>query len=132
MTIIHILILWLVAFRLTRLVGWDEITLPIRTWVCGLTDDEYFSVAKFVDDVLERGHDPWNLDPRATPQLPIGKRRFYVAKLLHCPWCVGFWISAVLAVVAWQWWLDVSWLTAAALAFALSSAVGLTAKNLDP
>jgi hypothetical protein len=121
----------LVAFRVTRLVGWDEITLPLRTRVCGVTDEEYFGIAKFVDDVQERGKDPFDLDPRASPPLPIGKRRFYVAKLLHCPWCVGFWISVLVAVDA-HILTSCSWHKTVLVAFALSAIVGLVAKNLDP
>lgn len=56
-------------------------------------------------------------------------RRPTLAHLVHCPFCVGWWLS--LAVYG-------AWLAApratlyAMLPFALSGAVGLIAKNLDP
>lgn len=103
-------VLALAVYRLTRLAGWDDFPLALR------------------------------LRARATGQNARGRGRdlygdgvFYsrptVRKFLFCPFCVGFWISLAVYVA----WLEQPRWTLYALApFALSAAVGLTAKNLDP
>lgn len=122
------------AFRLTRLVGWDEITVDVRTAICGVSDRYYVDLSKFVEDVKGAGRDPWNTPMLSREGEPlmlgsvISPRRYYLAKLLHCPWCVGFWIS--LGLCAWTFWWDTT--TVVLTTLAVSSLVGLIAKNLDP
>lgn len=130
MTSLQVVILALLAFRLTRLVGWDEVTAAPRAALSGIPDAKYHELAKGVEAQRAEGIDVWTDDRFRTP--PMSERRYYVAKLLHCPWCVGFWISLGVSLAAYEWWLDVSLLTALALAFAISAVVGLVAKNLDP
>lgn len=132
MSFLQVVILALLAFRLTRLVAWDELTAAPRAALSGVPDAKYAALAKRIEDIRADGLDPWSYTPPGHTQLRITPRRYYVAKLLHCPWCVGFWISLACALVAYWWWLDISLLTALALAFALSAFVGLVAKNLDP
>lgn len=114
----------LAAFRVTRLVGWDEITQPPRAWLSGVHDRNYSKLAHDIEGLLAEGVDPWT-----ARRPPISKRRYYVAKLLHCPWCVGFWISCMYAIGAYEW-PHATILIAAP--FAISAAVGLIAKQLDP
>lgn len=126
MTWLHALVIGLAIFRLTRLVAWDEITQPVRARISGIHDANYATVAKFIEDVQARGGDPWG-HRDSTP--PMSKRRWYWAKLLHCPWCVGWWLSLAVCALAYEWphaVLVCSW------PFAASALVGLVAKNLDP
>lgn len=95
------IVLTLAAFRLARLVGWDDFP-PIRRtrdWLVGAGD-----------------------------QL-TGPRRRLLDDFLGCPWCQGFWLSAGVYVA---WLLEPTGTLYAAAPFALSAAVGLIAKNLDP
>lgn len=58
-----------------------------------------------------------------------GEWRNRLKDFVECPWCFGFWI-AVATWAAWLLWphaVDV-----AAVPFAISTAVGLIPKNLDP
>ena len=116
-------LLALVAFRLTRLVGWDDITARLRGWL-GVTDADYRAQIERIEDIEAEGKDPYE-----------GSRSAYavwtVARLIRCPWCLGFWISILVAigaalggVASWNWMM--------AIALALSAAVGLIAKWLDP
>lgn len=111
------LLLSLLAFRLTRLAGWDDFP-PIaatRDWVVG---------AKWVF-IPNNG--------RLTPAEEIEEGwwehdRPLLAALFQCAFCLGWWIS--LAVAA-AWWLWPHATVLVSLPFALSSVVGLVAKNLD-
>lgn len=88
----------LAAFRLTRLVTEDAITEPLRKRIVAQS--------------------------YAAPG-GIGSK---VHKLIECPWCAGFWISAgviVARAAAPRAWEPV------ARVLALSAAVGLIAENLD-
>lgn len=103
------LVLALGAYRLTRLVGWDDfpLALRLRAWATG--------------EAMVRG--PNVHGENYTYRHPTLK------KLITCPFCAGFHLSLVIYML----WL---WLPAATLyglaPFALSAAVGLIAKNLDP
>lgn len=134
-TWLEALLLVLGAFRLTRLVGWDDLTVKFRRWVTGLTDRHYNMWADRIHDMQQEDVDPWSVDPillrrHNAPEVPpVSERRFYFAKLMRCPWCLGFWIS-LLVVVGW---IVDSGVTLLALSpFALSGAVGLLTKHLDP
>ena len=127
---LDLVILALFAFRLTRLVGWDDLTITLRTRILGFTDQEYDEAASVVAHYQERGEDPWAPAAYNRHATFIGSpRRFYLAKLAHCPWCVGFWIS-LLVWLAYQ--LEPRVTVEVGVAFALASLVGLVAKNLDP
>lgn len=103
----------LAAFRLTRLVGWDDLppVVRFRAWALG-ERVEARSRPAGQDDVYVYLY-----------------RRPLLAHFVHCPFCVGFWIS-VAVYVAWA--LEPRWTLYAAVPLALSAVVGLTAKNLDP
>jgi hypothetical protein len=110
------------AYRLTRLGGWDDWPpiYRLRAFVIG---------------------EEWVPDEGAAPELP-GKtpdsevadvrpsyRRPLLAHLVHCPFCLGWWVSlgCYLAYL-----LAGRWALVALAPFAISGAVGLVAKNLDP
>lgn len=98
------LLLGLAVWRLWRLLAEDTILDGPRAWVLGVPG--------------------WKPAGHETP--PPGYRE-KLATFLTCPWCAGFW----LCVVAWAAW--VVWPTAtlfAAVPWALSGAVGLTASRL--
>lgn len=48
--------------------------------------------------------------------------------LLHCPWCAGWWVAAILALPA-AWVAGLPWWWAPALAFAASQVVGMMARG---
>lgn len=123
---LYAVVVTLAAFRITRLVGWDEITQPIRAWLSGVHDRGYNQLAKAIEEAKSQGVDPWDGQRRPPP---LSERRYYVAKLLHCPWCVGFWISLAAALAADEWHHTTYWIS---VPFAISAVVGLIAKNLDP
>lgn len=95
------------AYRLWRIAARDTITEPVREAVTGYDDDE----APGLTDA-----------PRKT-------WRIYVSGLVRCPWCLGFWIS--LAVYgAWLLWPHATFY--ALTPFAISAALGIVRKTLDP
>ena len=91
------------AFRLTRLIGWDTVTDPLRRKLTGLGD--------------------W-----VGGDLPPAYKRSWDA-FLHCPYCLGWWVSLALWG-AWQAWPHGTLVAATPLA--LSAAVGIVAKQFDP
>lgn len=98
---IELALLVLGSYRLTRLVGWDEFPLAARIRARAIG---------------EEGFEPTY-------------RRPTLAHLVHCPFCLGWWIS----LAAYLAWLVAPTATLYALApLAISGAVGLVAKNLDP
>lgn len=120
-------LLALAVFRITRLVGWDDLTITLRVKATGLSDREHHDWATYIDQMRQADRDAWDVPGSQPP--PISERRFYLSKMLRCPWCVGFWLSAA----AWVLWLaEPQAAVALALPFAVSAVVGLVAKNLDP
>lgn len=113
-------LLTLGAYRVYRIVARDTITEPLRAAV-SMPD----ATAVTLDD-LEGSRvlftRAW-LDDRPPHPLVV-----YVATLIRCPWCLGFYVS-VAAWVAWD--VAPSWTTFLAVPFAMSAVVGLLSKNLD-
>jgi hypothetical protein len=100
-------LLALAAFRIYRLIAEDTILDKPRRWLLRMGDWREEG-----DPVPERYRREW-------------------AIFLTCPWCLGFWVSGALLTIyalAVDWpgvfWFAITWL-------AISSLVGLTAKNLD-
>jgi len=92
--------------RITRLIGRDTITYPIR-------------------DVLAKKATPQSDDDKPSPVWS------WINELVGCPWCLSIWVAAGVApaaieyghTLAYQWpasLLTLSWLT------------GLTSQHLDP
>lgn len=90
------------AFRVWRLLAEDTILDRPRRWLLRLGD--------------------WEQDDGGDP--PDGYR-YTLGDFISCPWCLGFWIVAA----TWGLWLTFPHATVTvAVPFALSTAVGLTAK----
>lgn len=98
------------AFRLVRLVGWDDLP-PIARVRARLVGEHRYTNSTASNEQIVRYKHPT------------------LAHFLHCPWCQGFWIC--LAVYA-VWLAAPKWTIVALVAFALSSTVGVIARNLDP
>lgn len=94
-------LLALAAYRVFRIVGYDTITQPVRERVTGYKDSD---------------------------ELPADVERAYLAKLVRCPWCLGWWISLGVWLVYETWPYTTARL---AVPFALSAAVGMIGRNLD-
>lgn len=112
------------VFRIVRILGWDDITTGLRARFL-MPDAEYWIVAKWIDEMESSGFDPWT---SSVPQR-VSRPRFYIAKMAHCPWCSSFWWG----IVAYAAWLAAGRVTLYVLTpLAVSSVVGLVAKNGDP
>lgn len=97
---VQIAIISLAAYRVWRLIGADVILSPLRN----------------------------RLTHRDTYQHYPERYRRRLDEWLHCPWCLGFWIS-----LAWwgAWYISPGRATTVAIPWAISAVVGLVAKNLD-
>lgn len=125
MTWWQLILLYGASYRLTRLAAFDDLTHPLRVLVTGVGDSQHHELASYIDQMIEADTDPWSFEPVNRP--PISKQRFYVSRMIRCPWCIGFWISFIVAALAAAG--DVtSWGWMPAVALTLSAAVGFTAK----
>lgn len=52
----------------------------------------------------------------------------WAAKLINCPWCIGFWINAAVLATAW-WWGDRRWWRYTAGVWATSYATSAVVSN---
>lgn len=119
-------ILALAAYRLTRLCGWDEFPLAakVRAWVTG---------EEWVEG--EKPTLPGKTPDTDFENVRVAYQRPVLAHLIHCPFCLGWWVSLLTAVA---WWTsgspgghNLGWAGWVAFPLALSGAVGLLSKNLD-
>jgi len=95
------------AMRVTRLIGWDSITDPIRSRITGHHHGHHTNKGRRAGSRVDRP--TWML-------------------FLTCPWCLGFWVSVAL----WLAWLEWPRATLVAVTpFAISAVVGLVVKTLD-
>lgn len=114
-----LLVLVMAAFRVTRLIGWDDLPpiARLRAWVVGAelrSTGSSNSVAGLTNE---------------QPQMVWTYRRPLLAHFLNCAFCQGFWVS-VITYAAWA--ASGHWSLYALVPLAISGAVGLVAKNLDP
>lgn len=154
-----LLLMGLGVYRICRLVGWDDITIPPRHWLTGLGDDEHSQWAHVIDTAKQHDLDPWHMtvgdwfdhmgdspmpplvadhgisyegaidEPdKAHFQPPVGHARYYISKMIRCPWCLGWWLG-VLVWIAYQA-APRGTLIVMSL-FAVSAIPGLVTKNLD-
>jgi hypothetical protein len=147
------LIIGLSAYRLTRLAGWDDfpLALKIRDWIIGtrwiakghvyrlpnggelttVHELDAGAVADLDAEVISDRNAEVELPGKQPPSEVEGVRPAYdrptLAHLVHCPYCVGFWISLA-HVAAWYAWHPTIYVM---FPFAVSGFVGLVAKNLD-
>lgn len=107
---VELVILALGAYRLTRFLGWDEWPpiAALRTWATGWRVPRH-----------DEGPDP----------VLVRQRPAWLDQLFSCPFCLGWWVSLAVAVT---WYVSPTFAVVALLPWALSGAVGLLAKNLDP
>lgn len=104
-------LLTLAAYRLTRFVGWDGITAPVRERI---THREEAGSGKDARDTSKgRKHRPY---------------RPKVDEFLHCPFCVSWWLcfGGYIAWLAWPHAVEVL-----AVPWAASGIAGLISKKLD-
>jgi len=113
------------AARITRLFTEDTITRPLRDYLTAKADDRWDA--------------PDESPPGSSPHLITAPRAWrWLAKLIRCPWCLGFWVSALLVGAYFLTMLDTPpWHSPTAAfaylvaTFATSQAVGLAADWLD-
>jgi hypothetical protein len=105
------LVLALGVFRLCRLIGWDDFP-PIKKLRAKATGERAYrnTTEKRDEDILRYTR-------------PI------LEHFITCPFCLGFWLSLA-AFLAWRF--EPTWTLYGLAPFALSGAVGLISKNLDP
>jgi len=111
------LVLALGTYRAVRLIGWDDFPpiQRIRDYLTGA--------------VLAQVGSPNAGYTSETPAYTWTYRRPLLAKFVMCAWCVGFWVSCGVYVA---WLKEPKWTLYVLAPFALSAAVGITARNLDP
>lgn len=119
-----------VAFRLTRLVGWDDISAKMRARL-GVSDQAYAEWIEVQHHLEERGDGTLWTSPSVVAEPPFDEVQWWLARLIRCPWCAGFWVSMLVSVGAALAGLQ-SWGWAVPTGLALSAIVGLVAKWLDP
>jgi len=110
------LILSLAAFRISRLVIEDTIADPLRSLLLSRypgKDVEYDPGDKVVGGTFSMGGKLYANEPTRTGD--------WLAKLISCYWCAGFWVSLLIALGYWLW-AGTLWLM---LPFALSGATGI-------
>lgn len=114
-----LLVLVLAAFRLTRLIGWDDFppVYRLRAWVTG--EQRFVSGSSNAQANLTNEQ----------PQVTWSWKRPLLRHFLLCAFCQGFWTSAIVYAV---WVFAGHWSLYAFVPLAISGAVGLTAKNWDP
>jgi len=106
-------LLALAAFRITRLVGWDDFP-PIRNLRWRL-------LKTTVDRTLTQQ------EAAANGRYRHGRET--LGKFIECPYCLGFWVGLAMFLL-WQLW-PVGTLVVA-FPFALNAVVGTWARMLDP
>lgn len=156
-TLIELVLLAGLAYRLTRLAGWDDITAELRgrltvpdaaypalaswlaAWRAWLIDplDGSFSHARDPRLPLEvelhwpdrtpAGEETEGFVKLPLPDLP-SRRRLYAAQLVRCPWCAGFWLSCLVTAA---WLVAPSATLFAGTIGTLSTVAGLVRKHLD-
>jgi hypothetical protein len=110
-------VLALGAFRVARLVGWDDLP-PIQRLRDRVVGADYSQTGS-----ANAGY------TSETPSYAWRFRRPTLAHFLGCAFCQGFWVSCAVYVA---WLEEPAWTLYVVAPFALSAAVGLLAKNLDP
>ncbi len=126
-------LLALFAFRATRLVGWDDLTAGLRARIT-LPDAEYDQWIEVQHTAEQQGQTilQYLADERTeilAPLTPPEGARWWAARLIRCPWCIGFWISIVVSLA---YYAAPDGTVIVSIPFALSALVGLGAKWLDP
>ncbi len=111
--------LTLAVYRIVRLIGWDDFppVVRARNWVTGATAGTRSTSNAALGVTGEQ------------PQVVWIYKRPLLMDMISCAYCFGFWVSLV-AYIAWRFCPTETLYIAAP--FALSGAVGITARMLDP
>lgn len=140
-------LLVLAAYRLTRLGGWDAFP-PAAKLRARLIGEEWRTLnpedlGRMIGVPAEADFDPDSLHHSPAPQIPLlpgkqptspvegvrpGYSRPTLAHLVHCPFCLGWWVTLA-CWVGFQ--ASPHWALVALSPFALAGAVGLVGKDLD-
>ncbi len=107
------------TFRLWRIVGWDDFPpiLRVRDWLTRAR-------------LTTRGTMNARMGQTGEPTTVVVEYgRPLLAHFLGCSYCAGFWVS-VGVYLAWLW--QPTWVMYGMAPLALSAAVGLIGKRLDP
>lgn len=111
--------------RVTRLFNEDSITQPLRDYLENKAADRWYAADE---------SQPQNLTHATTA--PLAWR--WAAKLIRCPWCLGFWVSAAVmlgwfhfVLESWPWETGTVAFSYALTVLAASQLVGLSAEWLD-
>jgi hypothetical protein len=125
-----LVLLSLGAFRLVRFVGYDDLTARFRAWVT-IPDAYYDGWIQWQHEAEEAGQsltEHVETQTQSPVHVPSGFR-WWLARLIRCPWCAGAYVS-VLVWLAWLWWPTGT--VEVMTPLAIMALVGLIAKNLDP
>lgn len=99
------------VYRLCRLIGWDDFP-PVKRIRARLTGEvTYRNSTENRDERIYRYDRPT------------------LEHFITCPFCLGFWLSLIAYAC---WYVEPKWTVYALAPWALSGAVGLISKNLDP
>lgn len=91
--------------RVTRLITEDTITKPIRDWV-EMKAAPRASTRPVGRSAGNPAGRPAGQEVFATAR-PAPRAWRYLDKLLNCPWCSGFWVSALIGLAYFKCWLGV-------------------------
>ncbi len=115
----------LTVCRLTRLVTEDSITAPLRDWVAHKASHPTLHIHP---PARPGGHPGGQQDaphPGGPAPTPPSRLWRWTDKLINCPWCIGFWISAVVNLAYFKCWLGL-WPTDTVTAFSYAVSVFAT------
>lgn len=101
MSAFDLIVLWLGSYRIWMLLAKDAITQRWRVRLLGYED---------------------------TGQATRWKLHKTTGEFVHCPWCLGFWISLAATLAYFQWPHATRWVL---LPFAVSALVALAAVTFD-
>lgn len=112
-------VLGLAAFRLTRLIGWDDLPIVVRArrWATGEHTTSSGSI---------------NASMRLSTEEMVHStayRRPLLADMLACPWCLGWWVSLALYAA---WVFEPTWTLYCAAPLALNVFIAVFARFGDP
>lgn len=112
-------VLVLATHRLVRLVGWDHLSILVkaRAWVTGQHATNSGSTNTRMGVTSER------------VEMQVAHRRRFFDELFGCAYCLSVWIGTAVYVA---WVYEPSYTLYVCAPLALSSAVGMISRWLDP
>lgn len=111
--------------RVTRLFNEDSLTQPLRDYLDNKAADRWYAADETKPDQL-------------THALTAPRTWRYLAKLIRCPWCLGFWVSLLVVgayfhcvLESWPWETGTVFFSYTVAVLACSQVTGLAAEWLD-